>query len=1111
MKKNDPKLRHQRCHELRKMLNIMKLTTLFFFVALFQVSAISYSQQTRMSLKCENEKLETVFSQIESNSEYSIFYKNELIKDSKEVNVDFKNTTVFEILDQVLKSENLAYTVRGKLIMIVPNTLGSDSNFSQQQKAVSGKVTDSSGAAMPGVSIVVKGTTTGTISDASGNFNLPNVPENATLVFSFVGMKTQEVAVGGKSTINVKLEEETFDIDEVVAVGYGVQKKSDLVTSVASVKAEKMTKVATTNVGEMLRGRVAGLQVTTTDNGPGGTSTFQIRGKGSVKAKTSPLIIADGIEIGAINDINPEDIASVEVLKDAASQAIYGARASNGVILITTKRGKAGKTNVDYNSYYGWQRVQRFFDVYSPEEYTAMKKEGNVATGIDPMANFTDTEKASIANGQYIDWEKEITRVAAMSNHNLSISGGTDKTVAFLGLNYQNTDGVVYNSNYQKGSIRLNLDQTLNSWFKIGTNFSYQVGNKEGTNVGQSMLESVRTSPLGRIRNDDGSYRISPTATTAQENRNPVVDIYNVENISTSQNDIETIFLDFTPFKGFMYEIKGSRRSWNLNETSFSGTKSIYGLTNNGLTTGRYTRNQEINYNLDNILSYNTKINNHNLGGTIVSSVNQRDNQKFEVSPSQMPDGFIGIYNMGSALQYVPALTGNQRRLVSFMGRFQYDYASKYYINLTARADGSSVFGANNKWGYFPSVAVAWNASKEEFLKKFSDLSVLKLRFSYGTVGNEGIDPYQSMALAKNASYLSSTSDNAVIGYVAGEFKPNPDLKWESSTTANLAVDFGFFENRLKGTVEVYNTKTTDLLIDRALNSATGYTKQKTNIGEISNKGIEIQLDGAIVRNRDLTVNAGITFSKNKNEVVHLYGDTNSDGIEDNDLTNGWFIGQPIDVTWRWQADGIFQEGETPDASQIALYTLPVIKPGMIKVKDQNLDGKINDLDKVFTDRSPKWMGSCYFDAAYKGVDLTVEMNTVQGVKKINQFLSEYTWGGDLRGVFNGVKVDYWTPTNTTGLFPRPNSANTPANIVLLNMQDASYFRVGTISMGYTFPKSIVSKIKLSKLRVYATAHNPFTSTKFQAFSPERTADENDNVQPYPESQTIVCGLQVSF
>ncbi len=420
----------------------------------------------------------------------------------------------------------------------------------KQQIVVKGTITDANtGESLPGANVRIKGTDQGVITDINGKFSLEvNNPE-AVLVFSFVGYLSEELPISGRSVIDVKLMPDITSLEEIVVVGYGTMKKSDVVTSVTSVKPDKMTQVATNNVGEMLRGRVAGLQVITSDYGPGGASILQIRGKGSVKAKTSPLIIADGIEIGSINDISPEDISSVEVLKDAASQAIYGARASNGVVLITTKRGKAGKINVDYNGYYGWQKVKRYFDVYSPEEYTEMKKESNVAIGLDPMANFTATELESIANEEYVDWEEEITRTAPMSNHNLSISGGNDKTIAYLGLNYQNTDGVVYNTNYTKGAVRLNLDQTVTNWFKIGTNFSYQVGRNEGNNIPQSMLESVRTSPLGRIYNDDGSWRVSPTSTTAQENRNPIPDIYNVENVSTSQNDIETIVSGFYAYK----------------------------------------------------------------------------------------------------------------------------------------------------------------------------------------------------------------------------------------------------------------------------------------------------------------------------------------------------------------------------------------------------------------------------------------------------------------------------------------------------------------------------------------------------------------------------------
>ncbi len=970
-----------------------------------------------------------------------------------------------------------------------------------QNLSVSGKVTDTSGGTMPGVSVVIKGTTSGTVTDGNGKYSISNTNGKTILQFSFVGMKTQETAVGGKTVINVVMEEESTTIDEVVAVGYGVQKKSDVISSVATVKAEKMTKMVTLDVGEMLRGKVAGMQITTNDAGPGGSSTIQIRGKGSLAAGTSPIFIADGVEIGAINDINPGDIASVEVLKDASAQSIYGARASNGVILITTKRGKAGKTSVNYNAYYGIQNVHKNFDVYSPEEYAQLKREAYRTNnkdvyGADAVV-FSALELASLTNKKYIDWEKLAVKSGSIQNHDISVTGGTENTRIFFSANYQDLKGVIPDTDFKKGMVRFNLDQTIFSWLKLGLNTSMSLTKSNDPGVNNVLNEVVRSSPLGEVYNADGTLKLHPTG--VQENFNPLNDLQEISLLKNSKNDLVNIFLEISPLTGLSYKLNVSRRSWNYRQDSYSTAKSNGGSTQ-GYGGGSLQNQDNNSWTIDNILSYSKMWDNHHFSSTVIQSVNEVNSHYFQLGFPKVPNDLLGVYGLESALSWTPNISGSKRRLQSYAARFQYDYASKYYLTLSGREDGSSVFGADNKWGFFPAAALGWNMYKESFLANFKPLTNLKLRASYGSVGNEAIAPYGSSASADQWDYINN--GNKLSGYTPGSMLPNPKLKWETSTTLNAAVDFGFYSNRLTGTVEVYKTNTTDLLVNRNINASTGYATMRDNIGEIQNKGIEIQLDGQIIKKKDFTLGAGIIFSTNNNQILRLFGDLNKDGKEDDYAANNWFIGQPINVFYDYIYDGIWQANQT---TEIAASAQPTAKQGEIRVKDLDGNKKLDNNDKVVTSAMPKWQGSFNLNAKYKGIDFSMDVTTVQGLLRYNKYLADYAYGGDLRGIFNGIKVDYWTPEHTTGVFPRPTNASTPGYMGLVAREDASFVKLSNISLGYTLPAKMVSKIGLNSLRVYCSGQNLFTNTKYKSYNPEQDSDA------YPESQTVSFGLQVGF
>jgi TonB-dependent starch-binding outer membrane protein SusC len=1091
---------------LRKIWMIMRL---FVMLLILGISALraeeSYSQATRINLNVKDQSVKEVLKQIEERSDFFFLYNSKLVDVERKVSIVAKNQRIEEILKQLFQKTDVVTTVIDKQIVLT-SKLKSGIILNEKEQTgeitVTGTVKDTkTHAPLPGVNIRIQGTKEGTITDLDGNFTLTVPSASSVLSFSFIGYQPQFVIVENKTKLDILLIEEVKSLDEVVVVGYGTQKKSDVISSVVSIKTDKITKVATLDVGEMLRGKAAGVQITTSDAGPGGSSSIQIRGKGSLAAGTSPIVIADGVEIGAINDINPGDIASVEILKDAAAQAIYGARAANGVILITTKRGAAGQIKVNYSGYYGTQQVTRNFDVYSPEEYIQLKREAyrtNNAGGVYGNDNvvFSPLELQSIQNKTYIDWEDEVMRLGSIQNHELSVSGGTEKTKIYLSTNYQETNGVVPNTDYKKGMIRFNLDQTVNRWMKVGLNSNLSISRSNDPGVAGVLNEIVRSSPLGQVYNEDGSLKLHPTG--FQENYNPLNDLKEVSLLKRSRNDLINIFMDIAPFEGFNYRINASRRSWNFRQENYSTVNSNGGSAG-GMGSGSLNNQENSSWTIDNIFSYDKSFGNHKISATFIQSTNQKDDYQFNISFPKMPNDILGVYGLESSLMWKPTISGSKRRLSSLATRVQYDFASKYYITLSGRRDGSSVFGEDNKWGIFPSVALGWNVINESFVKDFKQLTNLKLRMSYGSVGNEAIGPYGSLASADQWDYYST---DKISGYTPGSSLPNPKLKWETSTTLNGALDFGFFDNRLTGTVEVYKTNTKNLLVNRNLNAATGYTTMKDNIGEIQNQGIELQLDGVLLKRDDLKIQAGILFAKNDNKILKLFGDANDDGVEDDYLANNWFIGQPIDVFYTWEKLGIWQESEIADIPNSAQ---PTVKPGTIKVEDKNGDKKLDNADKVIISKMPNWSGSFNLNVAYKDFDFSMDITTVQGILKYNKFLAEYGYGGDLRGVFNGVKVDYWTPENPGGTFPRPTNASTPSYMDLAARQDASYIKLQNISLGYTLPESITSRLKISKLRVYCTAQNVYTFTKYQSYNPEQDPDA------YPMARTITGGIQLSF
>jgi TonB-linked SusC/RagA family outer membrane protein len=688
---------------------------------------------------------------------------------------------------------------------------------------------------------------------------------------------------------------------------------------------------------------------------------------------------------------------------------------------------------------------------------------------------------------------------ATIQNHNLSFSAGNDKTKLYVGGNYQDMDGIVPTTNIKKGTLRLNLDQYLTKWLKAGVNTSFQYGVSNDPDVAFQIRQVITASPLGNIYNSDGTFNVRPGGN--QESFNPLLDLNEISTEKFNRNDILNVFLDINPIKNLNFRINASRRSWNYKQLSYSTRNSSSGYSNSS-GSGSINFQENAQWQLENILTYNFSVNKNHFNFTGVGSVNENNYYSFNNASSLVPNDILGIYGLSFALKNTPTIGGNQRRLVSGVGRVQYDFDNKYYLTLSARADGSSVFGANNKWGYFPAVALGWNIHQEKFLQNLVSLDNLKLRLSYGSVGNEAIAPYGSLSLANQLDYLYGTEQ--VSGFAPGSFLSNPNLRWETSTTLNGALDFGFWKNRVSGTIEAYKTSTTDLLVNRQLNSSIGYSTMRDNIGEVQNAGLELSLDVIPIETKDFSLKTGVLFSKNRNKIVSLYGDLNNDGIQDDDVANRWFVGQPIEVYYQPKFLGIWQLSDATDGL-IDPNTRKLVVPGDVKLEDLNQDGKIDIQDNYITSRYHDWMGSFNVSAVYKGLDFSADIYTVQGIIRNNLYLYDYTYGGDLRGNRNGIKVDYWTPENPSNTYPRPNAGTSPVGMTNLGLQDASYWRLQNISLGYSLPKAILSKAKLNKLRLYVSGQNLLTVTKYQSYSPEQ------DLSAYPTTRSLIGGIQLGF
>ncbi|MFC4870413.1 SusC/RagA family TonB-linked outer membrane protein [Negadavirga shengliensis] len=1006
------------------------------------------------------------------------------------------------------------------------------------ERVVTGKITESSGQSLPGATIVLKGTSIGTSSDLDGSYSI-SIPESVAdpvLVFSFIGFDTREISVGNQTVINVMLVDNLEALNEVVVIGYGAVKKSDLTGSVASVKVAEIQETPITSIDQGLVGRAAGVQVTQTSGMPGAVASIRIRGSSSLQGGNEPLYVIDGFpvysgegygqtggnaRVSGLSAINPADIESIEILKDASATAIYGARAANGVVLITTKSGKEGRDQISFDAYYGVQQTVRNIDVMNAYDYALLVNEAYQNDGLQPVYDAAKIAELQ-ANPTGTDWQREIFQSAPIQNYQLTFSGGDNKTNYSISGNYFNQEGVIINSGFKRYSGRVNLNRNIKENLRAGVNLnsSHTYSNAVPTDAGGQngvVTGAMKFNPVLPIYSDESLGRYTQVNSPGIIYPNPVATAREQVRESTMLRILGNMYAQWEFIPNLTAKVSVGTDMVNTKMDMYIPSKVFEsaGVARAGIT-GAFTTNW-LN---ENTLTWNKRIDDRQ-SITVLGGITFQRNRFENVSAAAQ--GFVNDIleenSLGSGAVYnQPGSSNMEWSLVSYLGRINYNLNEKYLISINGRIDGSSRFGANNKYAFFPSGAFAWRLIEEDFLKNSSLLSNLKLRVSYGLTGNQEIGLYNSLPTLGNNTYTFGRS--LVTGFFPNKI-PNPDLKWERTGQFDLGLDIGFMDERLRITADYYNKKTTDLIYDVAIPNASGFSSSLQNIGSVQNRGVELSLEGDLVARADFRWTSSFNISFNRNKILELGGEPYKDiGDGDGHLKTGsvhrLIVGQPIGLFYGFVSDGIIRSAEELASAPAG----PTNWLGGRRYKDLGgpngePDGIVNaNYDRtVIGDPNPDFFGGFSNTFSYKGLEL-------------NAFF-QYSYGGDLfnynamelllptggQNVYTELK-DRWTPGNPNATHPVATT-NRSAVFSDVFIEDGSFLKLKTLSLGYTFP-NLQSKT-LSNLKIYATGQNVLTFTNYTGYDPEVSYRGASNLQlgedfgGYPQSRTVMFGVKANF
>jgi len=984
-----------------------------------------------------------------------------------------------------------------------------------QVKSVTGTVADAqTNKPIVGASVSVKGTSQVTATDENGVFSIKAADNtNTTLTIAALNYKTLEISASGDLT-NIQLTSINNDLDEVVVVGYGTKKKSDLTGAISSVSNETLVRGGNNNAVGALQGTVSGVNIARNNNKPGGGYSIDMRGLSSISSSTTPLIVIDGVPGANLDMINPDDIEKIDILKDASATAIYGSRGANGVVIVSTKRGKNGTPRITYNGYAGVKNYTNRPDMMSGDEYVQLAREARRATNnnvsVPDDQIFSDpSELKSVQEHQYFDWFKATSQTALQINHSISATGGSESAKYALSGGYYDEDGMLKLQNFKRYNLRAIMDLKANDVVSFGgslyfTQFVRETGSGD---VGQDIFRMRPTQFPNNLVTGEQLWKYPSNGLF-----NPLVTQTNEFNRTKAQTLLGNLYVNLAPVHGLELRSTFSPYVENFQIGQYRGvyTKALQGTAAGG--TDNLQKYTNTNWVWDNIATYKWSKGVHNLDVLGVYSLQQTQYENLQAASKDLTFNSLW-YNLQGGTMTALSSGYTQTNLSSYLGRVNYTLMNRYLFTASARYDGSSKLAEGHKWALFPSAAVAWRVSQENFLQNVNWLNDLKLRLSYGETGNDAVSPYQTDGRISGPQYYSFGTD--VIGNVPANLR-NPSLSWETTSEYNLGLDFGVLNNRISGSVELYNRLTKNLIMNKLIPTHLGYSSITANVGSVRNKGVEFTLNTVNVSSKNFKWNTTLTSSYNKNAIVDLAYKEDLGKYSPQlqgmtgDYSNGWFIGQPIKTNWDLKTIGVWQLGEETEAAKYGQ------KPGQFKVLDADNNGVIdNDKDRFLDGkRSPDWIGGLTNTFQYKNFDLAVQANWRTGIRDRNQFYVSYALEANNLN-FNNLRRDYWTPDNPTNASAQPSNMgpyrdqNSTWKSVSHVMQSTDYLKIAYFTMGYTFKQSLLQKLKMSRVRAYVTVQNPFIITGFSGFDPEQPAGTlaaSDMM-----TRNVLFGLDISF
>jgi TonB-linked SusC/RagA family outer membrane protein len=1098
-------------------LKIMKISIIQMVLAICFVS-FCYSRdadaqgmlETRISIRIEDKSLKTVLTKLEKEAKVRFMYSVEVIQADRTVALNAKNQPLGEVLETLLSPLNILYRSTDNGIVLTPKAikLGQIQRVQQSQAespadiVIKGTVTDESGEKLPGVSVTLKGSTRGSTTNTNGDFTLDIPNEKVVLVFSFVGYLAQEVIVGNKTTFNITLKLDNKALNEVVVVGYGTVKKSDITGSVSSIKAEEINAFPVQNAMQSLNGRAAGVHVVQNSGAPGATLSVKIRGGNSLQGSNEPLYVVDGFPLtGNINAINPADIESMEILKDASATAIYGSRGANGVVIITTKGGKSGKGRIDFETYYSTQQVIKKLELLNATEFATLMNERAVN---DRVASpyFTQNQIASFGEGT--DWQNEIFRSAPLQNHSLTFSGGNDKTKYSIGGSWFDQQGIIKNSGFGRGSIRANINSEVNKVVSLSLSTIYsKTANtrlrSDNSVRGDGALSAAMVAPptITPYNATGGYNRVDAYSFSPNVLESPLVFLNEITDNGSSDELILNSAINFKIMEGLNLKLSGGLQNFNQRNDRYS-SRALRGTPTGSANVGY---NQSVSYLNENILSYQKQFNtNHSISALVGFTFQNNINNSLSSGATGFPSDALSFYNLQSgSVPGVPDTGYQDWTMLSYLGRINYTFKDKLLVTLSGRSDGSSRFGKDNKWGYFPSGAIAYRLTEEGFLKNSKTISDLKVRASWGSTGSTAVSPYQTLNLLSSQQIIFN--DAIFVGFTPAVGFPNPNLKWETTTQTNFGLDIGFLNQKITATLDFYNKKTTDLLASVLLPTTTGYTSSIKNVGSVQNRGLELGVNANIINKNRLRWDLGFNISTNKNKALKLAGGADVFGaplaIPFNVPVNLIREGQPVGVFFAYREEGLDETGQ-------------------IKYKDLNNDKVINANDReIIGDPNPDFIYGLNSNFSFKGFELSFFLQGVQGNDIFNFNKSGLENSFNFGENQTKAMLNRWTTSNPDPNAPYPKlSVNTRFRESDRYVEDGSFLRLKTVQLAYNIPTDKLPWLRSSQL--YVSGQNLFTATKYSWYDPEVSTRGNGltsgiDIAGYPPAKSYTIGLRLGF